>query len=71
MAIELSIRVSGTEKSYTHKHLIYIQDELPISLCYNDPILTGMKNEAIDEFKKISQGEDPEDVVFRIKMIWR
>jgi len=71
MAIELSIRIAGEEKSYTHKQILYMQDGMPIALSYDDEALNEMRKEAIEEFKKISPGEEPEDVIFRFKMIWR
>ena len=71
MAIELSIRVAGSEKSYSHKQILYMQDGAPIGLSYDDEMLNEMRKDAVAEFKKISPDEEPEDVIFRFKMVWR
>lgn len=70
MAIEMSIRVAGSEKSYSHKQILYMQDGAPIGLSYEDESLIEMRKQALEEFKKISPDEQPEDVVFRFKMVW-
>ena len=70
MAIELSIKVKGSEKSYSHNQVLYVQDGSPIGLSYNDETLIAMRREALDEFKKISPDEAPEDVIFKFKMVW-
>ena len=71
MAIELSIRATGSEKSYSHKQILYMQDGAPIGLSYQDDVLKQLHDDAVDEYKKLCPGEEPDDIVFRIKMVWK
>lgn len=60
--IELLIRISNSETSYTHKVLLH---EEGLVLSKSDPTLKSLVDQALAEF----HGE-VEDVVVKIKFIW-
>jgi hypothetical protein len=59
--IEVSVKVSNSEQSYTQKFLVYES----FSLSHDDPDLKKMVDEAIANFKG-----NVEDVNVKIKMVW-
>lgn len=62
--VELSIRVSNSEKATVTKHLVYE----PMSLSKKDPVLSHLVDQAVKEFKSVMH--DVDDVVIKIKMVW-
>jgi hypothetical protein len=63
--IEIKIKVCNDEKSITKKHLIYDQDS-PVSLCREDPTITLLVKDALEEFGDSSV----DDVLLIAKMTW-
>ena len=59
--LELSIKVKTSERSQTHKHLLYE----PITLSHEDKILVALVDEAVEKF-----GEEPEEVSVRTLYFW-
>ncbi len=60
--IEISVKVSNEEQTYTKKYLEYSED---LVLNHEDPRLAEFVKQAMGEFKGIV-----EDVVVRAKMVW-
>jgi hypothetical protein len=59
--IELSIKVKTSERTQTHKHVLYD----PITLDKEDKVLQALVQEAIKLF-----GEEPEEVSVRTLYFW-
>lgn len=59
--LELAIKVKTSERTQTHKHVVYE----PIALDREDKTLAALVQEAIDKF-----GEEPEEVSIRALYFW-
>lgn len=60
--LEISVRVSNEEQSYTKKYLEYSED---LVMNHDDPRLAAFVQQAIGEFKGTV-----DDVTVRVKMVW-
>ncbi len=59
-AIEVKVKVSNDEQNYAKKFLCYE----PLTLSKDDPVLLGMVEGTVAEFKG---GADDMDVIFKMK----
>lgn len=64
--IELCIKVSNSEHSYTHK----ILSSEDVFLSQEDSRLSAWVKEAVDKFKDLSPDEAVDNVVLKAKMDW-
>ena len=59
--LELSIKIKTSERTQTHKHILYD----PITLSHEDKVLVALVDQAVDKF-----GEVPEEVSLRVLYFW-
>lgn len=59
--LELAIKIKTSERTQTHKHVVYE----PMTLDREDKILAALVKEAVDKF-----GEEPDEVSIRALYFW-